>query len=115
MPICGLDCWLRPSVTLWGRGEATDVAVAQAVIDEGEKFAGRGHFGDVAAPPLGDAPVGVFEVAAGVVLLAASTAAQRNRRDPCLEIEPRCTLSVGLAMLRSQARPGAQAVGSGSG
>src|ERR1700674_64881 len=48
-------------------GEATDLAVAQAVVDERKHFAGDGDGGFVFAAPLGDlAPVGC-ELAAAVV------------------------------------------------
>ena len=35
-------------------GQAADLAVAQAVKDEAQQFAGRGDAADVLAPPVGD-------------------------------------------------------------
>src|SRR5436305_3981215 len=39
-------------------GQAADVAVAQAVVDEGEQLAGGGDLGDVVAAPYGQPRLG---------------------------------------------------------
>jgi hypothetical protein len=48
---------LRPFRVSPRLGEAADLAVAQAVVDEGEKSAGGCHPPDLVAPPLTDASV----------------------------------------------------------
>lgn len=55
-PLCGnhdtkrARTGLRPSRFSPRLRQATDLAVAQAVVDEDEKFAGRGHAADLSAP-----------------------------------------------------------------
>jgi hypothetical protein len=58
--------WLCPNPSR-PLGQAPDVAVAQAVVDEQEKLAGRGDAADVAAPPAGDPLVGGRDGVAAVV------------------------------------------------
>ena len=57
MPIHELALWSCPSSHAASAAlrEAADLAVAQAVVHEREKFAGDGDAGLVAAAPLGDA------------------------------------------------------------
>lgn len=45
---------MRPFRVSSRLGEATDLAVPQAVVDEGEKFAGGRHSSDVPAATLTD-------------------------------------------------------------
>lgn len=49
-------------------GQATDVSVAQAVVDEGEQLAGRGDLADVGAASGTDAHAGAGERAAADAL-----------------------------------------------
>ena len=65
-------------------GQAADVAVAQAVVDEGEKFAGGGDPADGSAAPVGDSMVSTATGVAPRWRPTASTAAQRTSREPCL-------------------------------
>src|SRR5256885_1107751 len=51
-----------------GGGGAREVPAAQAVVEGGEILGAGRPLGVVGAPPLGDPPVGVCEVAAGMVL-----------------------------------------------
>ena len=46
---------LRRWVSLLLDGQAADSSVPEAVVDEGEKLAGRRHPADILAPPIGDA------------------------------------------------------------
>ena len=50
-------------------GQAADLAVAEAVIDEREEFAGGGHLGDAVAAAVGDPVAVALEVAAGALAL----------------------------------------------
>jgi hypothetical protein len=91
---------------LGGAGEATDFAVAQAVVDEGEDSAGGGDPADVAAATLGDPPVVGLNLAAAVIL-----GHRLDGRPPHMpgtlfaDPEP-VDLGVGLPMLGGQTGPG---------
>src|SRR5687767_13906346 len=50
-------------------GQAADLAVAQAVVDEREEFAGGGHLGDAVAAAVADPVPVALEVAAGPLAL----------------------------------------------
>ena len=62
-PLCGdhdsrrARTGLRPSRYSPRLGQATDLAVAQAVVDEDEKFPRRGHAADLGAPAIADVAV----------------------------------------------------------
>ena len=78
-------------------GQATDLAVAQAVVAEGEDLAGDGDLGDLAAAAFGDA----FEVSRSgpppwLAFWAASTSAQRSGREPSPEMWPSRALASEL-------------------
>lgn len=54
------------------------LTVAQAVMEEGEKFARGGDPGDVAAAPFGDAPIVNLDLVVAMVLRHGLNAAQRS-------------------------------------
>ncbi len=73
-------------------GQRADLAVAQAVVDQGEQSAGGRDHADVAAP-RGDDPGpidGQFGARAGA--LAGLDRRQRTSFEPCFVIGPPCTL-----------------------
>ncbi len=72
-------------------GQATDVPVAQPVVDQGEQLAGGGDLGDVRAAAFGQPGPG-GPIGPPWRRCTASTAAQRTRWLPCLVIRPRWTL-----------------------
>ena len=47
--------------------QATDLSVAESVVDEREQLSRRGDPADIAAPPLSDPPIGVSDGGAAVV------------------------------------------------
>ena|SRR5687767_146053 len=68
MPIAELSAGcVRASSPFSALGEATDLSVAQPVVDEGEDLACGGDPGDVAPSALGDAPVVGLDLAAAMV------------------------------------------------
>src|ERR1039458_2348878 len=97
-PQCGShDNWrartgLRPSRFSPRLSQATDLAVAQAVVDEDEKFAGCRHSPDLGAPAFTRRWWARMSVSPRW-WATASTAAQRTRRDPCLVMWPRWTVT----------------------
>jgi hypothetical protein len=84
-----------------------------SVVHEGEKFAGRGDPGDVAAPALGDTPVGGFDVAAGVVLRDGLDRGPAQQPRALFGDRAAVDLGVGLAVTGGHARPRTQPLGRG--
>jgi hypothetical protein len=99
---------LRPSRLSPRLGQAADLAVAQAVVDEDEKFARRSDAPDLLAAPLTDAEV--VRTDGRIASLA------RHGLDGCPAHEARALLGdvatpdlvVGLVVRRGQASPAAQ-------
>ena len=99
-PLCGdhdsrrARTGLRPSRFSPGLGQATDLAVAQAVVDEDEKFARAAATRPIWVPRR--SPTLRWWRRMGVSVrwwATASTAAQRTRREPCLVMWPRRTVT----------------------
>jgi hypothetical protein len=94
-----------------GLGEAADLAVAQAVVDEREDLAGHRHPRLVRAAPFGDTPKPRSQ--AGSAVIAGHRLDQRPAHQLRALFGDRTAgrLGVGLAMLGGQARPRAQRLG----
>ena len=89
-----------------GVGEAADLAVAQAVVDEGQQVAGGGDTRPMLRPRR--APMRAFTEAicgSRAAPETASTAAQRNSREPCLGDPAAVDVGVGLAVAWGQPGP----------
>ena len=100
--------------TRLGSREAAELAVAQAVVDEGEEFACHCGAGDVHAAPVRDAVVVGFEFGPPRILEMASMAAHRTSFDPCFGDLAPADLAVRLLVLGSEPRPRAHALGVGN-
>ena len=84
----------QPVAPSWSArlGQAADLAVAHALVDERQELAGGGHMGLGHAPPLGD-PVEVGpQLGAARPLAVASIAAHPSSGEPCLVTEPRSSV-----------------------
>jgi len=92
-------------------GQATDLSVAQPVVDESEKFTGGGHSADAVASPLCDT------AAMGRYQARAAPAAHRLHRHPADQAAalfgdmPPMHGGVRLPMPRREPRPRAQSGG----
>src|SRR5438132_3589262 len=91
--------------------EVADLAVAQAVVDEGEELAGHRGPGDVDAAPLGDAVVVDLELGPAVYMGDGLDGRPAQELRSLLGHLAPPSLAVRLAVLGSESRPRAQRLG----
>src|SRR5437868_7141718 len=104
--------WLRRDWYSRCRGQATDMAVAQPVEDEREKFAGGGDLADVRAASFADPHAGLPERTLAKALDGLDRGPP-NQRVALLGDPPPVDLGVGLTVLGGHAGPGAQLLRAG--
>jgi hypothetical protein len=92
MPLCGPAPGCVRSGSACLVGQAADLSVAQAVVDEAEDPAGCRHLRDSGATTSRDAVVVGGVLGPPRYLAAASMVAQRTKREPALVMRPRRTL-----------------------
>ena len=116
-PLCGNhDYWrartgLRPSRFSPRLRQATDLAVAQAVVDEDEKFAGRGHAADLSAPAFAHVAVVASDGRVGALSDYALDGGPAHEAGPLLGDVAPVHRDVGLFVDRGQPGPAAEMAG----
>jgi hypothetical protein len=95
-------------------GEGADMAIAQAVVDQGEQFAGDGDDGDVAAAAGGDLGAGGDQPAGGGWdFLGGLDCGPADQGGTLFGDRAAVHGGVGLAVARGQPGPGAEVSGAG--